>query len=104
VGCTGCGLASPAVPVGTLPRYTVPDFVGKRIAAASRWVAHKTLYFTERIGPLEAGDAGSLFANYRITAQYPPPGTRIALGIGTHNADRTSGTFTPTPLTISADQ
>ncbi len=99
-----CALASPAVPVGPLPRYTVPDFVGKPIAAASRWVAQKTLYFTERLGPLKAGDAPTLFANYRITAQHPAPGTRIVLGIGTHNAAGTSGTFTPTPLTITADQ
>jgi hypothetical protein len=103
-GCPGCGLASPAVPTGTLPRYTVPNFIGQSIAAASRWVAHKTLYFTERLGRLKAGDAPILFENYRITAQHPAPGTRIALGTGTHNAAGTSGTFTPTPLTITADQ
>jgi hypothetical protein len=103
IGCR-CGVGSPGVPVGRLPRYDVPNFVGERIAAASRWIAHKTLYITEHIGPLEAGDARSLSANYRITTQHPRPGTMITLGTGTHDANRTSGTFTPTPLTIWATQ
>jgi hypothetical protein len=104
VGCTSCVLGSPGVPVGALPHYTIPSLVGKRVSAARRWIAHKTLYLTEHVGPLKAGNASSLFANYLITAQRPRPGRRLTLGIGTRNSSGGSGSFAPTPLTVWATQ
>lgn len=101
VGCR-CSLGSPAVPVGTLPQYTVPDFAGKSIAAVRRWIAHKTLYLNEHLGPLRAGNAASLYRNYRITNQYPRPGTTLSLGVTTDDASGTPGTFTATPLSVRA--
>jgi hypothetical protein len=100
-GCE-CMLGSPAVPVGRLPRYRIPDFAHNPVGAAQRWIDRKTLYLTEHIGPLDAGDASSLYGNYRIHRQQPRPGRLLSLGIGTYNVARTSGTFMP--LTVWADQ
>jgi hypothetical protein len=61
-----CAIGSPGVPVGTLPRYTVPSSVGDQVCAAQHWVAHKTLYFTEHVGPLGAGSAKRLDATDRL--------------------------------------
>jgi beta-lactam-binding protein with PASTA domain len=97
VGCPGCGLGSPGVP-RRLPSYRIPNFVGKRASALSRWIEDKTLYLTEHFGPLHAADAAHLDGNYRIVRQHPAPGTMLRLGIG-HRASPTSGAFLPTPLT-----
>lgn len=99
VGC-GCSLGSPGVPVGTLPRYTVPDFLGKPIRAANRWMAGKILYLTEHVGPLRAGSAANLYGNYRITAQQPSAGTLLSLGLRRMDPNGYSGGFLPTPLVI----
>jgi beta-lactam-binding protein with PASTA domain len=80
VGCS-CAAASPSVPARTLPRYTVPDFAGQSVSLVRRWIANKTLYLNEHVGPLRAGDAGSLYRNYTITKQYPRPGTTLSLGV-----------------------
>jgi hypothetical protein len=76
VGCIGCGIGSPAVP-RHVPSYRIPNFVGKRVSAVSRWIAHKTLYMTEHFGPLHAADATQLYDNYRIVRQHPAPGTML---------------------------
>jgi hypothetical protein len=98
VGCLGCASGSPGVP-RHVPSYRVPNFVGKRVSALSRWIAHKTLYLTEHFGPLHAADAAQLYGNYRIVRQHPAPGTMLRLGIG-HRTSPTSGTFLPTPLSV----
>jgi beta-lactam-binding protein with PASTA domain len=91
----GCGAASPAVPVGRLPSYRVPDFVGKPLTAAIAWIQHRNLYWAARIPPLRAGDAATLFANYTVTAQRPRPGSRMQLGI------KGQDSFRPTPLSLT---
>jgi hypothetical protein len=103
VGCP-CGAASPGVPVGTLPQYTIPGFAGWSIPLVRRWIADKTLYLDEHIGPLRAANAGSLYRNYTITKQNPRPGTTLSLGFGTRAASGASGTFTATPLSVWARQ
>jgi len=90
-----CPSASPAVPVGTLPSYRVPDFIGKRLTAAIAWIQYRNLYWAGTIPPLRAGDASSLFANYTITAQRPRPRGRMQLGIEGHDS------FRPTPLSLT---
>jgi hypothetical protein len=98
VGCTGCAAGSPGVP-RRLPSYRVPNFVGKRVSALSRWIEQKTLYVTEHFGPLRAADAAQLYGNYRIVRQHPAPGTMLRLGVGDRTS-ATSGTFVPTPLSV----
>jgi hypothetical protein len=102
VGCR-CPIGSPAVPKGTLPRYTIPTFAGDTIAAARRWIVDKTLFLTEHIGELRAGDANSLYKNYRITKQDPHAGTALSLGVMVHDLAGTPG-FKPTPLIVWAHQ
>lgn len=102
VGCE-CAIGSPAVPVGTLPRYSVPDFDGRTIGAVRRWIARKALFVTEHIGPLRAGNADSLYENYRIARQHPRPGTALSLGIVVHDVPGTPG-FRSTPLVVWAHQ
>jgi hypothetical protein len=102
VGCE-CPIGSPAVPVGTLPRYLIPDFTGKTIAKVRRWIARKSLFLTEHIGSLRAGDADSLYENYRIARQRPQPGTALSLGVVVHDVPGSPG-FRPTPLVVWAHQ
>ena len=89
--------ASPGVPVGTLPSYRVPDFIGKPRTAAIDWIQHRNLYWAATIPPLHAGDAASLFANYTTTAQRPRPGAEMKLGNEGHDS------FQPTPLTLTVN-
>jgi hypothetical protein len=99
LGCPGCLVESPAVPTH-LPRYRVPRFVGQSVGDARRWVAHKTLYFIARLGPLQGGDAPALLDNYRVARQRPHAGAGLRLGIGTSCCGGTVGSFKPTPLVV----
>jgi hypothetical protein len=71
---------------------------------ARRWIADKTLYLNEHVGPLLAGNAGSLYQIYTITKRYPRRGTTLSLGVGSRDASGTSGTFKTTPLSVWARQ
>jgi hypothetical protein len=93
-----CPAASPAVPVGTLPSYRVPDFIGKPLTTAIAWIQHRNLYWAATIPPLQAGDATSLFANYTITRQRPRPGGAMKLGNEGHHS------FQPTPLSLTVNR
>jgi hypothetical protein len=90
-----CPIASPAVPIGTLPTYTVPNFIGKPLTAAIAWIQHRNLSWAATIPPLRDGVASSLFANYTVTSQLPRPGKTMQLGIEGHDS------FRPTPLTLT---
>lgn len=90
-----CGVASPGVPVGKLPSYRAPDFIGKPLTAAIAWIQHRNLYWAATIPPLHAGNAASLFANYTITRQRPRPGGAMKLGNEGHDS------FQPTPLKLT---
>jgi hypothetical protein len=92
-----CAAASPGLPVGTLPSYRVPDFIGKPLTAAIAWIQHRNLYWAATIPSLRTGDAASLFANYTITAQRPRPGGAMQLGI------KGPDSFRPTPLSLTVD-
>ncbi len=93
----GCSVASPGVPVGRLPSYRVPDFIGKPLTAAIAWIQHRNLYWAATIPPLRAGNAASLFANYTITRQRPRPGGAMKLGNEGHDS------FQPTPLSLTVN-
>jgi hypothetical protein len=101
LGCPGCAAASPGVPI-PLPRYRVPAFVRRTLQSAYRWVAHRQLYYEFHLGRLTAGNAASLFGNYRVTRQKPDPGRELTLGRGTRCCHGTGGTFRPTPLVVWA--
>jgi hypothetical protein len=73
VSSGGVAGSSPGVPVGRLPSYLVPDFTGHLASTAPSWLRGKTLSFTAYLGPLRAGNASSLFANYVVTRQAPAP-------------------------------
>jgi hypothetical protein len=77
------------------PAYRVPDFRRRRASVAYNWVRSKIVFLIAHLGPLQAGDAPTLFANYRINRQSPKPGT--ILRVSTPDG-RT------TPLTIWATQ
>jgi hypothetical protein len=100
----GDGVSSPAVPVGRLTSYQVPDFVGSSASAAYAWVRRKTLYFTAKLGRLRAGNAPDLFANYRVTRQRPSPGAMLTLGRESRSNGGRQGSFLPTPLTVDGVQ
>jgi hypothetical protein len=91
---------TPSVRAGRLPRYVVAKFVGGAVSAAFGWVRGKRLDFRARLGPLKAGNASGLFANYRVTRQQPPAGARLALGQRTKPAKGRGGGFRLTPLTV----
>jgi hypothetical protein len=91
-----CAIASPALPVGRLPTYRVPNFVGKRVPTAITWDEHRNLYWSGRFPALRSGRARTLFANYVVTHQAPSAGARIRLGI------RGTDSFTATPLVLTA--
>jgi hypothetical protein len=103
LGCPGCGVASPGVPI-PIPKYRVPRLAGHLLSAAFAWVANKALYFTAHLGPLTAGDATHLFENYRISRQSPRPGSVIQLGRGHRCCGGHGGTFTVTPLIVWGSQ
>ncbi len=90
----------PTVPVGRLPKYVVAKFVGGAVSSAYGWVSRKRLDFRAYLGPLKAGSARGLFANYRVTRQRPAAGVRLALGQGKRPAKGRGGSFRLTPLTV----
>jgi hypothetical protein len=100
----GNGVSSPAVPMGRLPSYQVPDFVGSSASAAYAWVRGKTLYFAAKLGPLRGGNAPDLFANYRVTRQRPSPGAMLTFGRESRSNGGRQGSFLPTPLTVDGVQ
>lgn len=102
-GCPGCGAGSPSVP-RHMPTYLVPRFIGQKLAAAWQWVRHKQLYFIAYLGKLTAGNAPSLFDNYRVIRQKPPAGTRLKLGKARRCCHGNGGSFKPTPLTVWTTQ
>jgi hypothetical protein len=83
-------------------RYVVPDFLGLTVNFAHAWVADKELYWSAHLGPLRAGRAPSLYANYRVTRRQPAPGSVLTLGQSTSH--RGGAAFEPTPLTLWAVQ
>jgi hypothetical protein len=101
LGCSGCVAGSPSVPVH-MPRYRVPAFIGRTVERPHRWVVHKELFYAFHLGRLVAGNASTLFGNYRVTRQSPRPGRELALGRGTRCCHGTGGTFRPTPLAMWA--
>ena len=92
-----------AIPRGRLPAYVVPQLVGGVVSAAYRWVRGKRLDFRAYLGPLRAGGARGLFANYRVTRQWPAAGARLRLGRGKRPA-KGSGGFRLTPLSVWGSQ
>jgi hypothetical protein len=88
-----------AIPRGRLPTYVVPQLVGGAASAAYRWVRGKRLDFRAYLGPLRAGGARGLFANYRVMRQRPAAGARLRLGRGKRPA-KGSGGFRLTPLRV----
>ena len=88
-----------AIPRGRLPSYVVPQLVGGAVSAAYRWVRGKRLDFRAYLGPLKAGGARGLFANYRVTRQRPAAGARLRLGRGERPA-KGGGGFRLTPLSV----
>lgn len=87
-------------PTGHLPSYVVPTFVGHSVGAAYAWVKNRRLAFKAYLGPLKAGSARGLFANYRVTRQRPAPGGRLALGRRRPTATGNGARLVLTPLTV----
>jgi hypothetical protein len=94
LGCPRCGAGSFGSPV-VQPSYRVPNFVGQPVSVAYGWVRQRVLVFDAELAPLDAGEAPTLFANYRVARQSPPPGTMLKW---------TSGNQLFTPLSISGTQ
>jgi hypothetical protein len=95
-----CGVGSPAVLVGPLPRATVPNFIGKRLSTAVAWTNHNKLtWYVPHLPPLDAGSAVGLYGNYIITAQTPAAVSTLSLGV--RSGGGSSGSFEPTPLTLT---
>ena len=89
-----------AIPRGRLPTYVVPQLVGGVVSAAYRWVRGKRLDFRADLGSLRAGGARGLFANYRVTRQWPAAGARLRLGRGKRPTNGGGGGFRLTPLRV----
>jgi len=96
-------VSNPVIMPGPLPSAIVPQIAGRRASVALTWVERHKLEFAAHLGPLQAGDAPTLFANYRITRQDPRPGKRLALGTDRILTKRTAG-ISLTPLTVWARQ
>jgi hypothetical protein len=90
----------PTVPVGRLRKYVVAKFVGGAVSSAYGWVSRRRLDFRAYLGPLKAGGARGLFANYRVTRQRPVAGVRLTLGHGKRPVKGRGGSFRLTPLTV----
>jgi hypothetical protein len=73
-------VGSPSGP-SKLPSYRVPDFVGKRLAAAIGWTHGKVLFWQTDLPPLPPSSAKHLFNAYVVTGQRPRPGSHLRLWI-----------------------
>jgi hypothetical protein len=94
-----CGIGRPAVPVGQLPSFKVPNFAGRPLSDAVHWAdAHNLYWEAESLPRLVGGDAATLLNNYSVIKETPRAGSRLQLGIGTRQGNE--GTFLPTPLTL----
>jgi Glycosyl hydrolases family 43 len=90
--------------VGRAPRYVVARFVGGPASTAYGWMTGKRLAFMSYLGPLRAGGAAGLFANYRVARQRPSPGSRLALGHKGGGPAARGASVRLTPLTVWAAQ
>ena len=61
------------------PRYRIPRFVGGPVSRAYTWITSRRLAFRAALGALKGGGASTLLANYRVTAQRPAAGRKLAL-------------------------
>ena len=94
------GMGRFAVPMGRLPSYVVPKLRGGPVSTAYGWARNKRLVFRAYLGPLKAGNARSLFANYRVVRQRPAAGVRLTLGERGRTAAGKRASFRLTPLTV----
>ena len=62
---------------GAARRLVVAPFVGSAARAAYSWVRAKKLPLTAYLGPLKAGGASGLLANYRVSRQRPGAGAHL---------------------------
>ena len=92
-----CVDGSPSVQKG-LPSYTLPDLTGKPLQHATRWIDHRSLFWTVKVPPLSDGQAKTLLDNYVVAGQRPAAGSRLRAGILRHAG------FRPTPLHLTLRQ
>jgi hypothetical protein len=85
-----CGVSSPAVPRGQLPRYRLPDFSGWTLARTVGWLGRRDIAWRTIIPPLYEGAAPTLYAGFLVTGQAPRPGTTVTPG-----ATTVAGRLTP---------
>lgn len=104
VRCPRCASRITVGPRRQLPRYTVPNFVGRGLGVVQHWLAHRLLSLFVRFGPLDAATASRLYDNYRVVGQHPRPGETLALGIRTRGRDGGPTAFRSTSLTLRAAQ
>lgn len=71
-------IGSPAGP-DKLPKYRVPDFVGKRLAEAVDWTRGKFVYWEADLPPLPPSSAKHLYDAYVVTSQHPVAGSDMRL-------------------------
>jgi hypothetical protein len=59
--------------------YRLPDFTGRSLAVARRWLdRHHLGYSSMRFAPLNGSSAPSLFAAYVVKTQSPAAGRRFS--------------------------
>lgn len=107
LGPCACGVSSPALPLGKLPTYIMPSFVGKTSNHVVAWATGKLVAVDMHFGVMRNGAAATLYKNYVITRQKPAAGSHVALGIkggGTETGGVATGSFTETRLLVWAAQ
>jgi hypothetical protein len=67
------------------------------VVGSDRWVEERHLSWAATIPPRKAGDAPSLYANYKIISQKPRPGARLTVGVGVGGG----GGWFPTPFRVT---
>jgi hypothetical protein len=93
---SNCGVSSPGVPTGPLPRARVPNLVGRPLSVVERWARRHGLgWEAPHLPPLDIGVTTTLLDSYIVVAQRPRPGSWLKLGIRYGN-----GAFLPTPLRL----
>ena len=91
---TGGPIGSPTFERGLHVR--VPSFAGRPASAAVAWTdTHRMYWAIPHLPALAGSTAPSLFAAYRVVAQSPRPGARLAQGVMVGKG------FRPTPLTLT---
>lgn len=93
--------AHPAVARGRPRTLTVARFVAAAASTAYSWVRAQKVALTAHLGPLNAGGAPGLLANYRVSRQRPGAGGRLTWGASGGSA---RGAPVRVPVTVWAAQ